>query len=138
MAHRNMVGGTAYDTTGGRALVDGTVYGIQKGKTMVDGTVREIGFGKPITVTITNVNGATSGAFKGVSVVINGVSYTAFGIYTFENIEQITVSSSAAQVKITHNGTGVGKPYTFTPSGSIVNIEIPMTVAYSTIKITTE
>ena len=44
MAHRNMVGGTAYDTTGGRALVDGTVYSIQKGKTMVDGTVREIGF----------------------------------------------------------------------------------------------
>lgn len=44
MAHRNMVGGTAYDTSGGRALVDGTVYGIEKGKTMVDGTVREVLF----------------------------------------------------------------------------------------------
>lgn len=43
-----MVGGTAYEISGGKALVDGTAYGIKGGKTLVDGTAYEIGFGKAV------------------------------------------------------------------------------------------
>lgn len=71
MAHRNMVGGTAYDTTGGRTLVDGTVYGIQKGKTMVDGTVREIGFGPSIVHVYIDGEGHSSNLYA----TIRGTKY---------------------------------------------------------------
>lgn len=138
MAHRNMVGGTAYDTTGGRALVDGTVYGIQKGKTMVDGTVREIGFSAPVTVTITNASGATSGAYKGASITVDGNSLGSFGTYTYERIDQLTVRATGTQMSIKHNGEGVSNPYTFTPSTPVVNIVLPTTFFYSTVEITTE
>ncbi len=45
MAHKTLVGGTAYEISGGKALVDGTAYSIKNGKTLVDGTGYEIGFG---------------------------------------------------------------------------------------------
>lgn len=48
MAHRTMVGGTAYEVGGGKALVDGTAYSIKNGKTLVDGTGYEIGFAKTL------------------------------------------------------------------------------------------
>ena len=55
MAHKALVGGTAYEIKGGRCLVNGTGYGIQKGRTLVDGTGYDIKFGPgTIPVTITN------------------------------------------------------------------------------------
>lgn len=52
MAHKTMIGGTAYEVQGGKTLVDGTAYEIQGGKTMVDGTVRDISFGTTHQVTV--------------------------------------------------------------------------------------
>ena len=45
MAHKTLVGGTAYDVTGGKTLVNGTVYNITGGKTLVGGTAYDISFG---------------------------------------------------------------------------------------------
>lgn len=44
MAHKTLIGGTAYEIKGGRALVNGTGYEISKGKTLVGGTGYEIKF----------------------------------------------------------------------------------------------
>ena len=66
MAHKTMVGGTAYEISGGKALVDGTTYGIKGGKTLVGGTAYEIGFSKavgdlPVSSSVfMNVNGVST------------------------------------------------------------------------------
>lgn len=49
MAHKTLIGGTAYEIDGGKTLVNGTAYSIDKGKTLVDGTAYEVGFGTPIS-----------------------------------------------------------------------------------------
>ena len=44
MAHKVLIGGTAYDTKGGRCLVNGTGYSIKKGRTLINGTGYDINF----------------------------------------------------------------------------------------------
>lgn len=44
MAHKTLIGGTAYEISGGKTLIDGTAYKIKNGKTMTDGTVHDIDF----------------------------------------------------------------------------------------------
>lgn len=46
MAHKTLIGGTAYDITGGRTLVNGTGYNISKGRTLINGTGYDITFDK--------------------------------------------------------------------------------------------
>ena len=48
MAHKTLIGGTAYEIKGGKTLVDGTAYSIKSGKTLVGGTVYEVGFGSDL------------------------------------------------------------------------------------------
>lgn len=45
MAHKTLIGGTAYDIKGGKCLVGGTVYSIKKGRTLIGGTGYDITFG---------------------------------------------------------------------------------------------
>lgn len=49
MGHKTLVGGTAYDISGGKVLVGGTAYGIKKGRTLVGGTGYDISFGTPLS-----------------------------------------------------------------------------------------
>ena len=138
MAHRNMVGGTAYDTTGGRTLVDGTVYGIQKGKTMVDGTVREIAFSSPVTVNIFDSKGST-GTNKFATITIDGTAYSEYGTFVLDRIGEITVKNNGfIGADVTFNGTYVTNPYSFAPSGTVVNIQVPTSTMHGTVHITTE
>ena len=44
MAHKTLIGGTAYEVKGGKTKVNGTAYGIAKGRTLVGGTGHEIPF----------------------------------------------------------------------------------------------
>ena len=44
MAHKTLIGGTAYDTKGGKCLVGGTVYSIKKGRTLVGGAGYDVSF----------------------------------------------------------------------------------------------
>lgn len=78
MAHKNLIGGTAYETTGGKCLVGGTGYTIQKGRTLIGGTGYDISFSKPITITITGGGGSTA------SVTINGITYTTAATITVD------------------------------------------------------
>lgn len=48
MAHKTLVGGTAYEIKGGKALVGGTAYDIKKGRTLVGGTGYDISFDNSI------------------------------------------------------------------------------------------
>lgn len=47
MAHKTLIGGTAYTVKGGRCLVGGTGYKISGGRTLVNGTGYKIGFEYP-------------------------------------------------------------------------------------------
>ena len=44
MAHKTMVGGTAYQISSGKSMVNGTVYTISGGRTLVNGTGYDISF----------------------------------------------------------------------------------------------
>ena len=44
MAHKTLIGGTAYETKGGRNLIGGTGYSIKKGRTLIGGAGYDITF----------------------------------------------------------------------------------------------
>ena len=44
MAHKTLVGGTAYGISGGTTLVSGTSYSVKNGKALVNGTTYDISF----------------------------------------------------------------------------------------------
>lgn len=48
MAHKTLVGGTAYDITGGKTLVEGTSYSVKNGKALIGGASYDISFGTTI------------------------------------------------------------------------------------------
>ena len=56
MAHKTIIGGTAYEISGGKTLIGGTAYSIKNGKTLVGGTAYEVGFGEKVTITIVRIN----------------------------------------------------------------------------------
>lgn len=71
MAHKTKVGGTAYNTKGGKCLVGGTAYSIKKGRTMVGGTGYDVSFFSfSVVVDITAI-------ISVASVTIRGTKYTA-------------------------------------------------------------
>ena len=47
MAHKILIGGTAYEVKGGKCLVNGTAYSIKKGRTLIGGTGYDITFAPP-------------------------------------------------------------------------------------------
>ena len=50
MAHKTLIGGTAYEISGGKTLVGGTAFSIKNGKTLVGGTAYEVVFVKPMAI----------------------------------------------------------------------------------------
>lgn len=48
MAHKTLIGGTAYGVKSGKALISGTGYDIKKGRTLIGGTGYDINFGIPV------------------------------------------------------------------------------------------
>ena len=59
MAHKTLIGGTAYEISGGKTLVGGTAYSIAKGRTLVGGAGYEIPFGlQPGPVNYVETTGA--------------------------------------------------------------------------------
>lgn len=74
MAHKTLIGGTAYEIKGGRTLVNGTDYDIKAGKTLVGGTAYDVSFGEPVTVNISLISGVANESLTYAE--INGVKYT--------------------------------------------------------------
>lgn len=56
MAHKTLIGGTAYEIKGGRDLIAGTSYQIGRGRTLVNGTAYDVPFAEE-TVKIAVHNG---------------------------------------------------------------------------------
>lgn len=146
MAHKALIGGTAYEISGGKTLVGGTAYKIDKGKTLVGGTAYEIAF-KP-SVIMVNITG--TGKASNVYLTINGQSYysaTTLEINAGTSITARVYSTKAGYGGITLNGTVVAEPaayalaeYTFVPDCAEVNIALSYTsgfTQYGTITITT-
>ncbi len=50
MAHKILIGGTAYEVKGGKCLVNGTAYSIKKGRTLIGGAGYDITFGQVMPV----------------------------------------------------------------------------------------
>ena len=127
MAHKTLIGGTAYEIGGGKTPVGGTAYSIDKGKTLVGGTAYEIAFASPITVVITG-----TGLDTKTYVQINGTQYSAATTLEIEPGTSIYVCAySRGGGKISFNGTSVDDDnssytatYTFVPDCDVVNIAL--------------
>lgn len=72
MASKTLIGGTAYEISGGKTLVNGTAYEIKNGKTLVGGTAYKVEFTKYATITI---NGGSNGIYSFAEVSIDGFKY---------------------------------------------------------------
>lgn len=59
MAHKTLVGGTAYNISGGKSMVSGTSYSIKGGKTLVNGTAYSINFGPDVSPVLNDNDWAT-------------------------------------------------------------------------------
>lgn len=91
MAHKTLIGGTAYDTKGGRALVGGTAYEVKKGRTLVGGTGYDVGFkGDPIPVYL---RGNTDDFGY---VVVNGSQYSSGGGTKWQLVGHVYVGDEIA------------------------------------------
>lgn len=76
MAHKTLIGGTAYEIKGGRTLVGGTGYDIKGGRTLVGGTAYDVSFGEPVTVNVSLLSDYGGHNTAHAHAVINGVTYT--------------------------------------------------------------
>ena len=129
MAHKAMIGGKAYEVSGGKTMVGGKVYSIANGKTMVDGKAYEVAFGpSEIQVTITGKGNASFSY-----ITINGTKYvpnydtTTVIIPVGTTINLYMRSIGAYTRTVTVNGEIVhtekgGLNYDYKPNGSIVTI----------------
>lgn len=135
MAHKTLVGGTAYDTKGGRCLVNGTGYSIKKGRTLVGGTGYDIGFDPTIiALTITGTGDSsrgyvTIGGNKYYSAtsnieVIAGDTIT-FGVYGYSDFYsgKVTIDGSTV-ITAASDGT---KTYAWTVPQGISAVTVAFT-----------
>ena len=141
MAHKTLIGGTAYEIGGGKTLVGGTAYSIDKGKTLVGGTAYEVGFAKPMaTVTVYSYNPgpyddstitfpdeiASEGTYElpiGTELVFSIFTGKRHeGIITF-NYEQVAYASGDSSAEYTYvlNGN-IGVDGYISSSGPSINI----------------
>lgn len=78
MAHKTLIGGTAYNIKGGRDLIAGTGYAKKQGKTLINGTTFILPFGRAVTV---KTNATFSGnnlskSTPNLLITCNGTTYT--------------------------------------------------------------
>ena len=128
MAHKTLIGGTAYEITGGKTLIDGTAYSIKSGKTLVNGTAYEVGFApKEAIVTITRLSGFYYTPEKHLWLEIDGTKYEEIYTPTELNVPIGTVieccyNASSTTNKIYLNETVIAEgmaSYVYTVMGNI-------------------
>lgn len=123
MAHKPLIGGTAYEIGGGKDLIGGTVYAKDHGKTLVGGTVYEVGFAPSeakITINTTFPSNITDGSSPTAYayIEIDGVKY---GTATEIVVPVGTVISCYGKNAIFLNDKTVqtGGTYAYTVQGDI-------------------
>lgn len=127
MAHKTLIGGTAYKIKGGRDLIDGTGYDKKQGKTLVNGTARTISFAPTeYILTISGGNTGITGAYVTYAGTKYGSGTLRIPVGTSVSIAVGYVAIPAASVKLTGAGTltktGTSNPvtYKYTPAGNAV------------------
>lgn len=108
MAHKVLVGGTAYDITKGRTLIGGTGYDITKGRTCVGGTGYDIsfstaGFDEVMADAIIDVIAGRNASTTGNVTAYLNLSESG----TFYVIQLHTGYLSFVRVDAVYNGEGV-------------------------------
>ena len=130
MAHKTLIGGTAYEIKGGRDLIGGTGYAKKSGKSMINGTAYDIKFGPDGYVI--SFSGATAAAYIKYGDITYG--YGAVSPIVVQPGDKITVWAMSTDYyfnpsTIYHNGTLVAKSsketgypypaeYAFSPTGN--------------------
>lgn len=103
MAHKTLIGGTAYEISGGKTLINGTAYSIKNGKTLVGGTAYDVGFVKMHTVYIDRTALGQSDENTGVYIdgqFYNGESSTEIIVQEGTVIECVGVGTTFADAYI--------------------------------------
>ena len=137
MAHKTLVGGTAYEISGGKTLVGGTAYSIAGGKTLVGGTAYDISFLSPDPILANNdpatiqkvvQNGQAENYWSVgdiVPIVLNGTvgrltfsneTYYAFIIDFNHNIDWEAPSGSVYSIHFQFGKTSAGVDIAFVDS----------------------
>ena len=100
MAHKTLVGGTAYNVTGGKSMVSGTTYSIKKGRTLVGGTGYDINFSQEATALLYNTGDfafqRSSSSETGKTVM---ATYTGFEDNSYSNYPNVPWNSRRANIK---------------------------------------
>ena len=151
MAHKTLIGGTAYELKGGRDLIGGTGYGRKAGKTLIGGAAYDVSF-KPATATL-KITVAADSKMDGLRMIAEiscgGNEYTDPGEYEVPVGSTVTIKArgrySSTDVWIYLNGvkvkTGTGSAsYDFTISKN-TSVECAMYYFaewYTSVKITEE
>lgn len=104
MAHKTLVGGTAYNISGGKSMVSGTAYNIKGGKTLVGGTGYNIGFGsgEPDGAAYAHLYSDKNFVFKRDDNVESGktltASYTGFEDVAYESQNDIPWNTQRSNI----------------------------------------
>lgn len=75
MAHKTLVGGTAYKISSGKTLIGGTAYSIAGGKTLVGGTAYTISFATTITFSLRDNDEDVTSGYAGTYSCIAGQTW---------------------------------------------------------------
>lgn len=125
MAHKTLIGGTAYKIKGGRDLIAGTGYAKKQGKTLINGTTFILPFGRAVTV-------KTNATFRGnnlskskpnLLITCNGTTYT-IGPQTAEDQanKTFTANTGDSVTLATSNNEYLDSYWSVTlPDGSRIN-----------------
>ncbi len=129
MAHKTLIGGTAYDLAGGMTLVGGTAYEIAGGKTLVEGTAYDIPFSSTGAIPV-YIDGSTYNEDEGRyndGVMIHGVEYNE-GSNTFEPVVYVNEGDTISAVSdMFVNDSFYGGWASYTVPGDITEIHITLT-----------
>lgn len=128
MAHKTLIGGTAYEIKGGRDLIGGTGYGCKAGKTIIGGTAFTVPFGSSeYTLTISGGDTSNAGAYVtyGGRKYGNGTLKIPVGDSVRVSVGSSTGNVGGTWVKLSGAGTlsgggisGYERNYTYTPAAN--------------------
>ena len=112
MAHKTLIGGTAYEISGGKTLVNGTAYSIDKGKTLIGGTAYEVGFAPPEVTIAFTISGNVPEQYKtNYAVTIDGQTYGVNNLSTAVVPAGTPVHCSVTPTNVVESRIYVGGSY---------------------------
>lgn len=118
MAHKTLIGGTAYEIKGGRDLIGGTGYAKKSGKALINGTAYSIEFGPsgPFTLRIKATNNGNIDYYVKITENGNQIYQGMSKFDTVKSLEKGTVVTVTASLETQVNGVKVAgsfETYTF-------------------------